>query len=84
MAAVPMLPVAGVLAVIQWRNGAWELWWRPVGLIAVSYFLQWIGHRMEGNDMGEVMVIKKWLGRPYAAIAPRSAASDRSIANRTQ
>lgn len=48
------------------------MWWRPVGLLVVSYALQWIGHRVEGNDMGEVILIKKWLGRPYVAVAPRS------------
>ena len=69
--AIPMLPLAGFLAVVQLVEGAWNLWWRPVGLLVVSYLLQWVGHRIEGNDMGEVILIKKWLGRPYVAIAPR-------------
>ncbi len=69
--AIPMLPLAGLLTVVQLLDGAWSLWWRPVGLLVVSYFLQWVGHRIEGNDMGEVILIKKWLGRPYVAIAPR-------------
>lgn len=68
--AIPMLPLAGFLAVVQLLEGAWSLWWRPVGLMAISYFLQWMGHRVEGNDMGEAILIKKWLGRPYVAIAP--------------
>jgi len=71
MAAIPMLPAAGVLAVLQLLDGAWPLWWRPAGLVVLSYVLQWIGHRVEGNDLGEVILIKKWLGRPYVAIAPR-------------
>lgn len=69
--AVPMLPAAGVLVVTQLIAGAWGLWWRPVGLFVVSYILQWIGHCIEGNDMGELVLIKRWLGRPYVAIAPR-------------
>ncbi len=70
---IPMLVAALVLAVgqlVQWR---WDLWWRPVGLLVLSYVLQWIGHRIEGNDMGEVVLIKKMLGRPYVAVSPRYA-----------
>ena len=66
-----MLVLAGVLIVLQLFDGAWGLWWRPVGLLMVSYLLQWIGHTIEGNDMGEMILIKKWLGRPYLAIAPK-------------
>lgn len=69
--AVPMLVLAGVLIVVQLIDGAWSLWSRPVLLIVVSYLLQWIGHVVEGNDMGEVILIKKLLGRPYVAIASR-------------
>ncbi len=68
---VPMLLFAiglGAWQMVQWR---WNLWWRPVGLIAASYFLQWVGHVIEGNDMGEVVLIKKLLGKPYIAISPR-------------
>lgn len=71
--AIPMLPAAGVLIVIQLIDGAWDLWWRPAGLFVVSYLLQWIGHRVEGNDMGEIVLLKRWLGLPYVAIAPRYA-----------
>ena len=66
-----MLPWAGYLAVVQFRDGAWALWWRPLGLLVVSYALQWVGHRIEGNDMGEFILAKKWLGRPYVAVSPR-------------
>jgi len=37
----------------------------------VSYVLQGIGQAIEGNDMGEVVLIKKLFGKPYVAIAPR-------------
>lgn len=75
MVAIPMLPLAGVLALIQLLDGAWSMWWRPVGLFAFSYVLQWIGHRVEGNDMGETILVKKLLGRPYVAVAPRARSS---------
>ena len=74
--AIPMLVATGVLIVVQLVEGAWSLWWRPVSLIALSYLLQWIGHWIEGNDMGEVILIKKALGRPYVAVSPRYTSSD--------
>ena len=40
-------------------------------LLVLGYALQWIGHRIEGNDMGEVVLIKKLFGRPYVAVSPR-------------
>mgnify|MGYP007106202038 CR=1 FL=1 len=49
----------------------WGLWWRPVALLAGGYLLQFIGHVHEGNDMGEVILVKKLLGRPYVAVSPR-------------
>ena len=69
--AIPTLVLAGVLAVVQLLDWAWSLWWRPVGLVVVSYVLQWIGHRAEGNDLGELILIKRILGRPYVAVGPR-------------
>ena len=59
------------LAVLQLAEGAWAVWWRPVVLLLISYFLQWIGHLVEGNDMGEWILVKKLLGKPYVAISPR-------------
>jgi len=68
---IPMLLLALGLAIRQLSLGQWNLWWRPVLLIGVSYVLQWIGHRIEGNDMGEWILIKKLLGKPYVSISPR-------------
>lgn len=68
-----MLPLTAALIVMQLLDGAWSLWWRPVGLFVVSYALQWVGHLIEGNDMGELILIKKQLGKPYVAVAPRYA-----------
>ena len=68
---IPLLVWGLFLGGGQLADGRWDLWWRPVVLIAVSYVLQWLGHRIEGNDMGEVIVIKKLLGRPYVAVSRR-------------
>jgi hypothetical protein len=67
---VPLLAGVGLLIIVQLVQGRWDLWWRPVLLLAMSYLLQWVGHRIEGNDMGEAVLVKKWLGRPYIAVAP--------------
>jgi len=80
--AIPMIPLGGGLAVLQLADGAWSLWWRPITVLAISYGLQWIGHRIEGNDMGEVILIKKMLGRPYLAEAPKPADRISPAANR--
>ena len=60
------IPIALVgiplLFLVEWQWGA--------AAIVVGYLLQWIGHRIEGNDVGEFIPIKKLLGLPYVAIAP--------------
>lgn len=45
-------------------------WYWGVGAIVAGYLLQWVGHRVEGNDVGELIPIKKALGLPTVAIAP--------------
>lgn len=70
---IPLTVMAVFLAgwqLYQWR---WDLWWRPALLLVVGYLLQLIGHIIEGNDMGEIILIKKLLGRPYLAVSPRYA-----------
>ncbi len=68
-----MTVAAVVLAGVQLARWQWSLWWRPAALLAGGYLLQWIGHRIEGNDMGELILIKRRLGRPYVAVAaPRT------------
>lgn len=61
---IPMTVVAiGVLCVGWWRSG--------VGLFLCGYVLQFIGHAIEGNDAGELIVLKKLMGLPYVAVVPR-------------
>ena len=68
---IPLTVLAIPVALVQLRDDRWDLWWRPVVLLAAGYVLQWIGHRIEGNDMGEYILLKKLLGRPYVAVSPR-------------
>jgi hypothetical protein len=46
------------------------LYW-GVGAIIVGYLLQYVGHRAEGNDLGEWAAVKRLLGLPYVGISPR-------------
>lgn len=71
LVGIPLTIAAVVIAVIQLLNWRWDLWYRPVVLLAVGYLLQWIGHFIEGNTMGELILIRKMTGKPYDAIAPR-------------
>ena len=68
---IPMLVLAGVAAGWQLAVRRWDAWYLPALLFAGSYLLQWIGHRIEGNDPGEIILIKRLLGRRYVAVSPR-------------
>jgi hypothetical protein len=48
-------------------------WYWALGAFFLGYLFQWIGHRVEGNDVGEFIPIKRLLGLPVCAIAPRYA-----------
>ena len=47
--------------------------WTGLALFVGGYGLQWVGHAIEGNDVGEIIPIKKMFGLPYVAIAPQYA-----------
>ena len=44
--------------------------WALISFI-IGYALQFVGHAIEGNDAGELILIKKYLGRPYVEFGPR-------------
>jgi hypothetical protein len=46
-------------------------WYWGVALFVLGYVLQWIGHLVEGNDLGEWAGVKRMLGMPYVGISPR-------------
>ena len=49
---------------------AWDQWYWGVGAFLLGYALQFIGHKVEGNDVGEFIPIKKMLGLPFVDIVP--------------
>ena len=71
LVGIPLTILALALAGYQLYIWRWDLWWRPTLLLAIGYLLQYIGHVIEGNDMGEIVLIKRLFGRSYVAISPR-------------
>jgi uncharacterized membrane protein YGL010W len=65
---IPMTVAALPCLVLAWWTG-WAIW-LALALLVGGYVLQFIGHALEGNDPGEVILVKRWLGLPYTAIAP--------------
>ncbi len=59
---------AVILAMVRDNNTYYLI---AIGLFVVGYALQFIGHYIEGNDAGELIVIKKLMGKPYIDIAPQ-------------
>lgn len=61
---VPLTFVVSVVFLVQHEN----LW--ALACFIAGYALQFIGHAIEGNDAGEVVLVKKLLGKPYREFAP--------------
>lgn len=64
MVGIPMTVVGVGFALFTW-------WWTAAALFVGGYALQFIGHAIEGNDAGELILVKKMLGLPYVAVVPR-------------
>lgn len=69
LVGVPLTFVVSIVLLIQ---GEWA--W-AIGAFIAGYVLQFIGHAIEGNDAGEMVLIKKLMGKPYVAVASRPNAS---------
>lgn len=65
LVGVPLTFVAPVMMLVTGRP-----WW-ALGCFVAGYALQFLGHTVEGNDAGETVLVKKWLGRPYVEFGPR-------------
>lgn len=75
LVGIPMAVCGLVLLLGLWPAWAlsipWPAWYWGAGAFVLGYLLQWIGHRAEGNDLGEWAAVKRLLGLPYVGIAPR-------------
>jgi hypothetical protein len=54
-------------------------WYWAAGAFVLGYVLQYWGHRVEGNDVGEWAAIKRLLGLPYVSISPRWQKGERGV-----
>lgn len=66
---IPMTVLA--LCPLIWDFTSLWMWVLAAVLFLTGYGLQFLGHAIEGNDAGELIAVKKWLGKPYRAIAPQ-------------
>lgn len=66
LVGVPLTFVVSVVFLVQHQ---WL--WAGAAFIG-GYVLQFLGHAIEGNDAGEVIVVKKMLGKPYVEFGPTS------------
>jgi len=69
---IPMIVLGPLSAPLFWWLGdSWlDMGWGLV-VFVLGYLLQFVGHAIEGNDAGEIIAVKRWLGLPYVAVAPR-------------
>lgn len=63
---VPMTFIVSVIC-LWFHHGWWAL-----GAFLGGYVLQFVGHAIEGNDAGEMILVKKALGLPFIDIVPRT------------
>ena len=61
------VPLTFVVTIVLINQGT--PWWAVASFVG-GYLLQFVGHAIEGNDAGEVVLVKKWLGRPFREFAP--------------
>ncbi|HMO35996.1 MAG TPA: DUF962 domain-containing protein [Gemmatales bacterium] len=66
---IPMTVAALVPILLNSTSGM--AWVYAAMLFLGGYVLQFVGHAIEGNDAGELILVKKLLGKPYVAIAPQ-------------
>jgi hypothetical protein len=64
------VPVTFVVPVILLTRGL--EWYWAISCFFAGYALQFAGHAIEGNDAGEVVFIRKALGKPYTEYGPLS------------
>ncbi len=69
MVGIPMA-VAGVVLFVASVFSDLGWYW-GVAAFLLGYLLQYVGHRFEGNDLGEWAAIKRLFGLPYVGISPR-------------
>jgi len=65
---IPLTFVVPVIFLIQ------EKWTLAVTAFMAGYAVQFLGHAIEGNDAGELILVKRAFGLPYREFGPRHKA----------
>lgn len=68
LVGVPLTFVVSIVLLAMDRG-----WW-ALGAFLGGYALQFLGHAIEGNDAGEVVLLKRWLGLPYREFGAKTPA----------
>ncbi|MGE3315324.1 MAG: DUF962 domain-containing protein [Planctomycetaceae bacterium] len=68
------IPVTFIVTAVLLACGQWL---PAIVSFVIGYALQFLGHWVEGNDSGEVVLIKRWLSRPYVEFGPEPKRSRR-------
>jgi len=69
LVGVPLTFVVSLFCLVR------QQWLWAGACFVVGYALQFIGHWLEGNDAGEVILVKKLLGKPFVEFGPLSDGS---------
>lgn len=72
IAGVPLTFVVSVVFLVE------QNWVAAAGCFVGGYVLQFVGHSIEGNDAGELILVKKMLGKPYREFAPEAVDQSKS------
>ncbi len=51
-------------------------WYWCLAAFVLGYLLQFVGHKIEGNDVGELIPLKRMLGMPVVPVSPRYQRAD--------
>jgi len=78
MIGIPLAILAIPALIVGIVVDSWAWVGLAIGLVVVGYVLQFIGHRIEGNDVGEIILVKKLLGKPYIAVAKKHKQNSKS------
>lgn len=64
LVGVPLTFVGSVICAVQGE------WYWAAGCFVGGYVFQFVGHAVEGNDAGELILVKRLLGKPYVEFGP--------------
>lgn len=70
MVGIPVSLLGLLLLPISIPAGSLAIFILSFALFVGGYAFQFLGHALEGSDPGEIVLIKRKLGRPYVEFAP--------------